>query len=321
MATLLSSVPEGLNMNNSTTKTQSPEAIVMVRPHCFISNPETMADNAFQYACKSENAALSAYNEVSEAVNKLQDKGVKVHVFEDQSNATTDSVFPNNWFSTHHNGTLVQYPMYAPNRRNEHRQDIIDFLTTYYDYHSTVNLRGHADQQEFLEGTGSIVFDHQHNIAYAARSNRTSERLFRRICRDMGYQAVLFDAADENGVPIYHTNVMMCISAKFVMIGMDMVAAKDRPALFSLFQQSGLKVIHLSNQQIRSFCGNAIELRGLNENLLALSRTAFDALSASQKLLIEESVSLLPLAIPTIESAGGSVRCMIAGVHRSSLAS
>ena len=308
-------------MNNSIAKTQSPEAIVMVRPHCFISNPETMADNAFQYTFKSKNSALSAYNEVSEAVNKLQEKGVKVHVFEDKSSATPDSVFPNNWFSTHHNGTLVQYPMYAPNRRNEYRQDIMDFLANHYDYPTNINLRHHANEQEFLEGTGSIVFDHQHNIAYAARSNRTSEGLFRRVCRDMGYQAVLFDAADENGVPIYHTNVMMCISAKFVMIGMDMVAEKDRPALFSLFQQSGLAMISLSNHQVRHFCGNAIELRGLNENLLALSRTAFEALTRSQKAIIEESVTLLPLAIPTIESAGGSVRCMIAGVHRSSLAS
>ncbi|REG84415.1 citrulline utilization hydrolase CtlX [Marinomonas pollencensis] len=308
-------------MNHTITKTQSPEAIVMVRPHCFISNPETMADNAFQYACKSKNAALSAYNEVSEAVQKLQDKGVRVHVFEDKSNATPDSVFPNNWFSTHHNGTLIQYPMYAPNRRHEYRQDIMDFLSAHYDYQTHINLRHHADEQAFLEGTGSIVFDHQHNIAYAARSNRTSEGLFRQVCREMGYQAVLFDAADENGVPIYHTNVMMCISAKFVMIGMDMVAEKDRPALFSLFQQSGLSVIHLSNQQVRNFCGNAIELRGTNENLLALSQTAFDALTVAQKSLIEESVTLLPLAIPTIESAGGSVRCMIAGVHRSNLAS
>ncbi|WP_207923169.1 citrulline utilization hydrolase CtlX [Marinomonas flavescens] len=307
-------------ITNTITNTQSPEAIVMVRPHCFISNPETMADNAFQYACTSEDAALSAYNEVSAAVASLQEKGVIVHVFEDQSTHTPDSVFPNNWFSTHHNGTLVQYPMYAPNRRNEYRQDIMDFLTTHYGYHSTVNLRGHADQQEFLEGTGSIVFDHQNNIAYAARSNRTSEGLFRHICRDMGYQAVLFDACDEHGVPIYHTNVMMCISAQFVMIGMDMVAEQDRPALFSLFQQSGLTVISLSNQQVRHFCGNAIELRGLNENLLALSHTAFEALTRSQKAIIEESVTLLPLAIPTIESAGGSVRCMIAGIHRSNLA-
>ncbi|MGO3408545.1 citrulline utilization hydrolase CtlX [Marinomonas sp.] len=307
-------------MSNTITKTQSPEAIVMVRPHRFVSNPETMADNAFQYACKSKNAALSAYHEVTEAVASLQEKGVTVHVFEDKSTATPDSVFPNNWFSTHHNGTLVQYPMYAPNRRNEYRQDIMDFLIAHYGYQTTINLRHHADEQAFLEGTGSIVFDHQHNIAYAARSKRTNESLFRRICRDMGYQAVLFDAMDENGVPIYHTNVMMCVSTRFVMIGMDMVAEKDRPALFSLFQQSGLSVIHLSNQQIRHFCGNAIELRGTDDNILALSHTAFSALTTPQKLLIEASVTLLPLAIPTIESAGGSVRCMIAGVHRSTLA-
>ncbi|MFT6405882.1 MAG: hypothetical protein ACJA2U_002238 [Marinomonas primoryensis] len=303
-------------MINSFVHSQPPEAIVMVRPHYFVSNPETMADNAFQRTIHTESASESAYDEVTRAVDILEAEGVTVHVFEDTSNATPDSVFPNNWFSTHHHGTLVKYPMYAPNRRQEYRQDIMDYLTEEYDYSHIVDLRDAANQHEFLEGTGSIVFDHRNKVAYAAASKRTHERLFYSLCESIGFQGVLFDAADENGIPVYHSNVLMCISSQFVMIGMDMVAPKDRERLYSLFEQGGLTVIELSHQQIRNFCGNAIELKGRAGRLLALSLTAFHALTDSQKTIIQQSNILLPLAVSTIESAGGSVRCMIAGIHR-----
>ena len=303
-------------MTNIIVHSQSPEAIVMVRPHCFVSNPETMADNAFQRTSYTESAALSAYDEVTQAVETLKAEGVTVHLFEDISNATPDSVFPNNWFSTHHHGTLVKYPMYAPNRRKEYRQDVMDYLIEAYDYSSIIDLRDAADQQAFLEGTGSIVFDHRNKVAYAAASKRTHERLFYELCESIGYHGVLFDASDENGIPVYHSNVLMCISSQFVMIGMDMVAPKDRERLYQLFELGGLSVIELSHQQIRQFCGNAIELKGKAGRLLALSLTAFNALTDSQKKQIQQSNALVPLAVPTIESAGGSVRCMIAGVHR-----
>jgi hypothetical protein len=303
-------------MTDAIVHSQSPEAIVMVRPHCFVSNPETMADNAFQRLSHTESAAISAYDEVTQAVETLAAEGVTVHVFEDTSTATPDSVFPNNWFSTHHHGTLVKYPMYAPNRRQEYRQDIMDYLTQEYDYSHVVDLRDAANQHEFLEGTGSIVFDHCNKVAYAAASKRTNERLFYSLCESIDYQGVLFDAADENGIPVYHSNVLMCISSQFVMISMVMVAPKDRERLYSLFEQGGLTVIELNHQQIRNFCGNAIELKGKAGYLLALSLTAFNALTDSQKNIIQQSNKLVPLAVSTIESAGGSVRCMIAGIHR-----
>lgn len=288
----------------------------MVRPHCFVSNPETIADNAFQRLSNTESAALSAYDEVTQAVEILEAEGVTVHVFEDTSTATPDSVFPNNWFSTHHHGTLVKYPMYAPNRREEYRQDIMDYLVKEYGYSHVLDLRDAVSQQVFLEGTGSIVFDHRNKVAYAAASKRTHESLFYALCESIGYQGVLFDAADENGIPVYHSNVLMCISSQFVMISMDMVAPNDRERLYLLFEQGGLTVIELNHQQIRNFCGNAIELKGKAGRLLALSLTAFNALTDSQKNIIQQSNKLLPLAVSTIESAGGSVRCMIAGIHR-----
>lgn len=303
-------------MIQSPTFQQAPDAIVMIRPHAFVSNPETMADNSFQTLEKNSESRQTAYEEVTKAIAQLSAEGVVVHQFEDQSSRTPDSVFPNNWFSTHYDGTLIAYPMYAKNRRQEYRQDIMDFLQTQYGYQDTMDLRACAEDDCFLEGTGSVVFDHIRKIAYAARSKRTHENLFRSVCSRIGYQPVLFDAADENGVPVYHTNVLMCIASKFVLIGMDMVSEKDRPALFSLFRQSGLTVISLSNQQIRQFCGNAIELRGRTGKLLALSQTAYNALTQAQRSVIRQSADLLPLLVPTIESAGGSVRCMIAGVHR-----
>jgi hypothetical protein len=303
-------------MTDAIVHSQSPEAIVMVRPHCFVSNPETIADNAFQRLSHTESAAISAYDEVTQAVEILEAEGVTVHVFEDTSTATPDSVFPNNWFSTHHHGTLVKYPMYAPNRREEYRQDIMDYLVKEYGYSHVLDLRDAVSQQVFLEGTGSIVFDHRNKVAYAAVSKRTHESLFYALCESIGYQGVLFDAADENGIPVYHSNVLMCISSQFVMISMDMVAPNDRERLYSLFEQGGLTVIELNHQQIRNFCGNAIELKGKAGRLLALSLTAFNALTDSQKNIIQTSNKLLPLAVSTIESAGGSVRCMIAGIHR-----
>ncbi|GAB3481829.1 citrulline utilization hydrolase CtlX [Marinomonas epiphytica] len=299
---------------NSHLYNQAPEAIVMVRPHHFQSNTQTMQDNAFQKTCLSLDSARDAYQEVTRAVSKLRQSGVQVHLFEDKKTLTPDSVFPNNWFSTHHQGSLISYPMYAENRRNEYRQDIIDFIKKEYNFTDLVDYRGYAEQGLFLEGTGAVVFDHVNRVAYAARSKRCDQVLLDKLCAHIGYDGVLFDAADENGVAVYHTNVLMCMTRHFVMICMDMVSEEDKPKLQQHFQQAGLSIIELSMEQISQFCGNAIELEG-DTLLLALSQTAYEALTSEQKGKIEQTHALLPLAVPTIESAGGSVRCMIAGVH------
>lgn len=300
---------------------QAPNKIVMIRPHQFVSNPETMADNAFQLPLNKINSltALSsaqmAFAEVSTAITTLQNNGITVHVFEDKGTNTPDSVFPNNWFSTHPNGLVITYPMYAENRRLEYRQDVIDFLQATYHYPDLVDLRHFSQINRFLEGTGSIVFDHQHKLAYAVQSKRTNPELLGVVCKLIGYQDVLFNAADEDNTPVYHTNVLMCVTAKLVLIGMGMVATKDKPRLYNFFKQAGLTVIELSNHQIRHFCGNAIELHAKQGSILALSETAFNALTDDQKSTITQFSTLLPLSVPTIEAAGGSIRCMIAGVH------
>ncbi|WNO61320.1 citrulline utilization hydrolase CtlX [Rheinheimera sp. MMS21-TC3] len=299
----------------NTVNIQAPSSIVMVRPHQFVSNPQTMADNAFQVPLKQAQSAQAAYDEITAAITALQNSGIEVHVYEDKGTSTPDSVFPNNWFSTHHNGLIISYPMYAENRRLEYRQDIIDFLQNHYNYEQFVDLRHYTFEDKFLEGTGSIVFDHQQKLAYAVQSKRTDPELLDIVCKHLGYQAVVFNASDEKNIPVYHTNVLMCLASDYVMIGMDMVDTADQARLYNHFNQAGLTVIELSNQQIHQFCGNAIELQSDTGSVLALSRTAYNALNQEQRSTIAKYSTLLPLDVPTIEAAGGSVRCMIAGVH------
>ncbi|KPZ58352.1 MULTISPECIES: citrulline utilization hydrolase CtlX [Pseudoalteromonas] len=294
---------------------QAPSAVVMVRPHHFTSNPQTMLDNTFQSTCNSQNQSQHAFDEVTNAVKLLQNEGVTVHLFEDEHTHTPDSVFPNNWFSTHQSGELVMYPMYAENRRLEYRKDIIDFLTNHYKVLSVTDYSFLAKENAFLEGTGSLVIDHPHKLAYAVESKRTTKTVVNTVCEQLKLKPVVFNAYDKQGTAVYHTNVLMCVATEFAMISLDMVPNSQHKQLTNHFIQSHLEVINLTNEQISSFCGNAIELQGTNGRILALSQTAFNALTTEQKAAIQKTAKLVPLPIPTIESAGGSVRCMIAGIH------
>ncbi|MEJ2913617.1 citrulline utilization hydrolase CtlX [Pseudoalteromonas sp. C12FD-1] len=294
---------------------QAPSAVVMVRPHHFTSNPQTMLDNTFQSTCNSQNQSQHAFDEVTNAVKLLQNEGVTVHLFEDEQTHTPDSVFPNNWFSTHQSGELVVYPMYAENRRLEYRKDIIDFLTNHYKVLSVTDYSFLAKENAYLEGTGSLVIDHPHKLAYAVESKRTTKTVVNTVCEQLKLKPVVFNAYDKQGTAVYHTNVLMCIATEFAMISLDMVPNSQHKQITSHFIQSHLEVINLTNEQISSFCGNAIELQGTNGRILALSQTAFNALTTEQKAAIQKTAKLVPLPIPTIESAGGSVRCMIAGIH------
>ena len=294
---------------------QAPSAVVMVRPHHFTSNPQTMLDNAFQSECLAPNQSEQAYNEVTNAVKLLKNEGVKVHLFEDEQTQTPDSVFPNNWFSTHQSGELIIYPMFVENRRLEYRKDIIDFLTDHYKVTVVTDYAHLAKENSFLEGTGSLVLDHQYKLAYAAKSKRTTQSVVNTVCNLLALKPVIFNAYDEKGTAVYHTNVLMCVATEFVMVGLNMVPSEERKALVTHFLQSHHEVIDLSLDQINQFCGNTIELQGDNGRILALSQTAFNALTTAQIAAIQKTAKLVPLPIPTIESAGGSVRCMIAGVH------
>lgn len=297
---------------------QAPAAVVMVRPHHFTVNTETAQDNAFQAPVSAEGGDIArrAFEEHSAAAAELERHGVRVHVFEGEDPATPDCVFPNNWFSTHAGGHVAIYPMKAANRRLERRGDVIEMLKARYRVQDVIDYSGLEPDGLFLEGTGAMVLDHVDRVAYAVQSDRTNPIALERFCTHFNFEPMVFSAADSRGVSIYHTNVLMCIGTDFVLLGTDLISdAARRDEVIGRLSDSRRTVIQLSEAQIAAFAGNAIELQGRNARLLALSSTAFNALDPAQRAVIEESVTLLPLQIPTIEMAGGSVRCTIAGIH------
>ncbi|BDX06117.1 citrulline utilization hydrolase CtlX [Planctobacterium marinum] len=300
---------------------QSPSAVIMVRPHKFSPNPQTAADNKFQKVhadIPQVQVNQHAFEQVTQVAEQLKKHGIRVHLFEDEGIETPDSVFPNNWFSTHAGGHIAIYPMFAPNRRKERRQDIIEMLKSEYRVQDVVDYSGLEYDNIFLEGTGAMVLDHLERVAYAAKSNRTDSIALERFCSHFNFEPMVFAASDSTGSAIYHTNVLMCIGTDFVMAGFDMMTDEARrQEIIARFEDSGRQVISLSETQVNQFCGNALELQGNQGRLLAISQTAFDALSKNQIQQLEQSVSLLPLDVSILELAGGSVRCMLAGVHLS----
>lgn len=300
----------------SAVSVQAPRAVILVRPHRFHPNPQTAADNAFQRD-PQEDVSQEAYDACTTVAARLEAAGVTVHLFEDETGTHPDSIFPNNWFSTHAGGRVAVYPMYAANRRGERRHDVIEFLKRAYRVQEVVDYSGLEQDDLFLEGTGAMVLDHVSRIAYAARSRRCDPLLVERFCTAFGYEPVVFDAVDDAGVPIYHTNVMMCVGTDVALVGLEAIVSPTRRAeVVSRLEQSGRTVIPLTRSQLASFAGNAIELCGRDGNrILALSESGYLSLTPPQREVIAASCTILPLDVGPIELAGGSVRCMIAGVH------
>lgn len=301
---------------------QAPAAVVMIRPHRFHPNPETATDNAFQRSDDDhsvEITARKAFEEVTEAALKLESAGVRVHVFEDRGEKETpDSVFPNNWFSTHSGGHVALYPMYSPSRRRERRYDIIDMLKAEYRVQDIIDYSSLEYDNLFLEGTGAMVLDHIARIAYTAQSNRANAIALERFCTHFNFEPMAFATVDKNGNPIYHTNVMMCIATDFAMVGFDIIQDPHRRReIHARLEETGRDVISLSHEQIEEFAGNGIELSTPEGRILAISARAAASLDAPQKKIIEQTAKIIELHVPTIELAGGSVRCMLAGIHLS----
>ena len=298
---------------------QAPAGVVMVRPHHFTPNPETAADNVFQTADAvhaAEEIAKTAFDEVTRMADRLRAAGVAVHLFEDQGMQTPDSVFPNNWFSTHAGGHVAIYPMFNVSRRRERRSDVIEMLKSRYRVQDVIDYSGLEPDNVFLEGTGAMVLDHLGRVAYAARSNRTNEVALERFCTHFNFEPMLFDAADANGQQIYHTNVIMCVGTEMALVGLDtIVDPARRQEVRTRLEETGRRVVPLSLAQIADFAGNALELQGKQGRFLAISARAVRSLTVVQRREIESVTPLLPLEIPTIELAGGSARCMLAGIH------
>lgn len=295
---------------------QAPSAVVLIRPHHFASNPATAVDNAFQTvdaARTPADVAAAAYDDATRLAEALEGAGITVHLFEDEDETRPDSVFPNNWFSTHAGGRIAVYPMFAPNRRLERRTDVLELLKAKYRVQEVIDYSGLEVDGLYLEGTGAMVLDNLNRVAYAVRSNRADPIALERFCTAFGYEPMVFDAS-LRGVPIYHTNVMMCIGTEFALVGLDAMTSR-RDEIAERLAEQGREVVALTDDQLADFAGNAIELHGTQGRILAMSARAEASLTAAQREVIERSARILAVDVPTIELEGGSVRCMIAGIH------
>jgi hypothetical protein len=297
---------------------QAPSSVVMIRPFDFHPNPETREDNAFQSDAKGSALEIAecARREFDDVVTTLRNAGVTVHDFDDKCGKTPDSVFPNNWFSTHAGGHVAVYPMFAKTRQLERRWDVIEMLKRYYRVQDIIDYSGLEQDNLALEGTGAMVLDHIGRVAYVAKSNRADPVLLERFCTNFNFEPIAFDARDENGNAVYHTNVLMGIGTSYALVALDMIVDPERrKTVYNRLVESGHEVLALTEHQISEFCGNAFEMSGREGRVLDISKRALSALSAQQIATIEKTARILPLSIPTIETAGGSVRCMIAGIH------
>lgn len=301
--------------------TQQPHALLMVRPASFGFNESTAESNTFQRSEGRDAEAVlkNAQGEFDRMVDLLVSHEIDVRVFSDPPNPPKpDAIFPNNWISFHEDGTVISYPMLAANRRLERRSDITEILKKEFTVSRVIDLSLEENNDMFLEGTGSLVFDHLNRIAYACRSPRTHTALIVKVCKELGYRPVIFNAVDEKGIPVYHTNVLMAVGGKFAVICLDAIKEDtDQELLLAGFASSGHKVIAISYAQMYSFAGNMIEvLTRSGDPVVLMSETAFKSLLPGQIQGINRFSEILPVPVETIEKiGGGSVRCMVAGIH------
>jgi hypothetical protein len=308
---------------------QCADAVLMVRPCAFGYNPETAATNTFQRPQDLGSAAAvgaRARAEFERLVQALGSEGISVCTVEDTPQPPKpDAVFPNNWLSFHDDGTLVLYPMQSVSRRLERRQEIIDEAVKRLNFKVShlIDLTHHERQGRFLEGTGSLVLDHIERVAYACTSPRTHPELVAEWARELHYQAVTFQATDRAGAPLYHTNVLMCIGERAVIIGSGAIAPGDRDRVLASLRASGREIIEIGADEIEAFAGNMLELGTWDEALgdsrvLVMSETARRALTPELFARLSGCTdAVLAVPIPTIEKlGGGSVRCMLAEVFR-----
>jgi hypothetical protein len=299
---------------------QHTNSLFLVRPAAFGFNDETASSNAFQNqeTKNSQELQEQVLQEFDAFALKLKNRGFNVYVFNDtKTPVKPDAVFPNNWISIHADGTLLLYPMQAKNRQLERREDIINQLKQDFEITKTIDYSIYEQENRFLEGTGSIIFDHINQIAYACTSPRTDLELFKQLCSTLNYKAIAFQAVDKNKQEIYHTNVMLCIGEKVVVICLESIQnQEEREKVIQSFENTGHQIIAISFDQMNHFAGNMLELlTPEGKRLLVLSQTAFSSLSKFQIEQIETYNELFPIPIKTIETiGGGSARCMIAEI-------
>ncbi len=303
---------------------QITNTILMVEPVAFGFNAETAVNNYFQQNVHSSEDKIqaAALSEFSNMVQLLRDKGIKViTVLDTLEPHTPDSIFPNNWISFQKDDRVALYPMFATNRRAERQLNVVERINEYgFNKSQMVDYSVYENENRFLEGTGSMIFDRVNRIAYAALSPRTDEELFRWFCNDFGYQPVTFTATQPvrgHRLPVYHTNVMLSIAEQFAVVCMDSIEnTEERMLLSSHLKRSEKDLIEISIGQMQQFAGNVLQLKNdKNERKLVISKSGYDSLTVLQIQKLSAYNELIVVPVPTIEKlGGGSVRCMIAEV-------
>lgn len=302
-----------------TDKKGFPPTILMIRPVRFGYNQQTAVNNAFQSAPDhselEEHIQAAALKEFDHFVKQLQEVGIPLLIIQDTDHPhTPDSIFPNNWMTTHADGRVVLFPMFAENRRLERKDSVIRTVEEQFKTENLIDLSVYESENRFLEGTGSFILDREHRIAYACLSPRTDEQLFRTFCAQLNFQPIVFRANDTRGIPIYHTNVMMCVADQYAVINLQSIDSKDRENVARTLKKSGKTVIEITQDQMDAFAGNMLQL--FNKELqpyLVMSTQAYHSLNHEQIKLLESFNPILHVPIDTIERhGGGSARCMMA---------
>jgi hypothetical protein len=302
---------------------QSAGSVLMVRPASFGCNPQTAASNTFQHSptlFAGNNLQTAVLREFDALANALERAGVEVLIAPDNdAPPKPDAIFPNNWVSFHHDGTVALYPMLAPNRRWERREEILEQVVRRGGFRvsRTVDLTHREVEEKYLEGTGSVVLDRVHRVAYACSSPRTDLDVLGEFAQQLDYELMTFDAQESGGRAVYHTNVLMAIGSGFaVLCGESIGNVAHRAAVFSKLRSTGHEIVDITQEQMAHFAANILELASPKAALIALSTTALDSLASEQRRTLESHAALVPVSIPTVERyGGGGVRCMLAEIH------
>lgn len=301
---------------------QTTNTVLMIEPVAFGYNAQTAENNYFQVEQKGADTQSKALVEFNNFVEKLRNKGINVVAVKDTLEPhTPDSIFPNNWVSFHKDGKVVLYPMFAPNRRAERRMDILEMIKSKgFEITEIDDFTASENENKFLEGTGSMIFDHDNKIAYGSVSLRLDEELFKEFCAKYGFTPVVFHSyqnAGDQRLPIYHTNVMMCVADKFVVICLDCIDDElEREKVQEVIKSSGKEIIEISEDQLQQFAGNMLQVNNSEgKKFLVMSQTAYQSLTPEQINSIEKYCEIIYSDLNTIEvNGGGSARCMLAEV-------
>jgi len=299
---------------------QAAAKIMMVRPAHFGYDPSTAKTNSFQDTEGSDqilDIQHKAIEEFNGAVDTLRANGVDVVVIDDTDEPKKpNAVFPNNWVSFH-DGRVILYPMLAENRRWERRLDLLDQLVDEgVAVDEIIDISKYEENNMFLESTGSVVIDYEHDLAYACLSSRTDRDVLNKLCEINGYEPVLFESFNKEGVAVYHTNVVMCIASKYAVICTESIQADQRFDVIRILEETGHEVVEITMDQMYSFAGNMLEVfNHQGESVIVMSQAAYDSLTENQLNTISAHSKIQTVSIPTIEKfGGGSVRCMMCRV-------